>query len=405
VRNSLAPLAAREFRLLFLGRTISFAGSAIAIVALAFAVLEVTGSKTDLGLVLAARAIPQIVFPLAGGIWADRLPRHHVMVAANLVSAVAQAAVALLLVLDAAEIWQLALLAFVNGTAVAFFFPASQGVVPETVPPDQRQQANALLRLGVNLAWICGAALGGLLVHAFGPGVAIAVDAASFVAGAVLVGAMRLPRSLRLEGSTFSADLKGGWDEFRSRRWLWAIVLQFSLVNGVVAGAFTVLGPVVAESELGGARAWGLILAAQAAGMVIGGLLVLHYRPERMLLVATLGIVVAPIVLVALAYPLALPLILVAAVLGGIGIETFGVLWDTTIQQEVPSEKLSRVYSYDALGSFVLIPVGLACAGPIAEAVGVQAALFGAAALVVVVTLAVFTVREVRTLERIPAAA
>ena len=396
----LGPLGAREFRLLFLGRTISFAGSAVAVVALAFAVLEITGSKTDLGLVLAARAIPQLVFLLAGGIWADRLPRHLVMVASNLVSGLTQAVVAVLLLLDAAEIWHLAALAVLNGTATAFFFPASQGVIPQTVPARLLQEANALLRLALNVAWIGGAALGGLLVAGLGPGTAIAVDAASFVVAAALLAAMKLPPRLRVETASFLADLRVGWQEFRSRRWLWAIVLQFALVNGVVSGAFTVLGPVVAAEELGGARDWGLILAAQSLGMVVGGVTVLRYRPRRLLLTATLGIVVTPLVLVALGFPLAFPLVLVAAVLTGVGIETFGVLWDTTMQQEITGDKLSRVYSYDALGSFALIPVGLAIAGPIAEAIGVRATLFGAATLILLVTLAVFSIDEVRTLER-----
>jgi MFS family permease len=177
-------------------------------------------------------------------------------------------------------------------------------------------------------------------------------------------------------------------------------VLQFALVNGTFSGAFTVLGPFVAEEELGGARDWGLILAAQSLGMVAGGLLVLRYRPRRLLLTATLGIVVTPLVLVALGFPLALPLVLAAALLTGVGIETFGVLWDTTIQQEVAVDKLSRVYSYDALGSFALIPVGLATAGPVAEVAGVRTALFGAAVAILLVTLAVFSLNEVRTLER-----
>jgi MFS family permease len=400
VGASLGPLTSREFRLLFVGRTVSFAGSAMAVVALAFAVLEVTGSKTDLGLVLAARAVPQIVFLLAGGIWSDRLPRHHVLVVSNLVSGLTQAAVALLLVLETAEIWHLVALAAVNGTATAFFFPASQGLIPQTVAAEQLQQANALLRLALNASWIGGAAAGGFLVHAAGPGVALAIDAGTFFVGAAVVAAMRFPATLTLETRSFFADLRAGWHEFSSRRWLWAIVLQFSLVNAMVSGAFTVLGPVVAESELGGARDWGLILAAQSTGMIAGGLLVLRYRPRRLLTVATLGVVLTPVVLVALGFPLALPLVLVAAAVAGVGIETFGVLWDTTMQQEIAGDMLSRVYSYDALGSFALIPVGLAAAGPIADVAGVRPTLFGAAAIVLLVTLAVFSLREVRELER-----
>jgi MFS family permease len=192
--------------------------------------------------VLAARSLPMVVFLLVGGIWADRLPRHKVMVAADLVSGASQAAVALLLILGEAEIWHLAALGVVNGSATAFFFPASQGIVPQTVPAALLQQANALLRLVLNASFIGGAAIGGLLVAAFGPGTAIAFDAGAYAAGAIFVAAMRLPGTQPLASPNFLSDLAVGWNAFRARRWLWVIVLQFSLVNAVHSGAFTVLG-------------------------------------------------------------------------------------------------------------------------------------------------------------------
>ncbi len=400
MKASLAPLREREFRLLFLGRGVSFLGNGIAPVALAFAVLHLTGSKTDLGLVLAARAIPQVVFLLIGGIWADRLPRHHVMVASNVVSASSQAAVAVLLLTGQAQVWHLLVFGVVNGTSTAFFFPASQGIVPQTVPRPLLQTANALLRLVLNASMIGGAALGGLLVAAFNPGTAIAIDAATFALGALFVGAMRLPANLRMQGSSFLGELGTGWREFRRRTWLWVIVLQFSFVNAVYAGAFTVLGPVIAMSRLGGARDWGFIVAAQATGFVAGGILGLRWRPRRMLLVATFGVMLEAGTTLALGVPLPLISIVATAFVAGVGIETFGILWDTTMQQEIPGEMLSRLYAYDMLGSLALVPIGLALAGPIADLVGTRETLWGAGAIVVLATLPVFAVRDVRTLER-----
>ena len=400
--TALAPLRHREFRLLFVGRATTILGSAMAPVALAFAVLDITGSKTDLGLVLAARAVPQLLFLLVGGIWADRLPRHRVMVASDLVSGASQAAVAVLLITGNAEIWHLVAFGIVNGTSTAFFFPASQGIVPQTVPPGLLQQANALLRLVLNGSFIGGAALGGLLVAAFGSGTAIAIDSVTFFVGAVFIGAMRLPASLRLESTNFLADLAVGWKEFRARTWLWVIVLQFSFVNAVESGAFNVLGPVVAEEELGGARDWGLIVAAQAVGMVAGGLVGLRFQPRRMLLAATLAILLMPGVLVTLGFPLALPVIVGAAFLAGVGIEMFGILWDTTMQQQIPGEMLSRLYSYDMVGSIALVPIGYAVAGPVAEVLGVQTTLWAAAGVAVAATLPVLLVRDVQRLERKP---
>ena len=402
MKASLAPLREREFRLLFLGRATAILGNAIAPVALAFAVLDLTGSKTDLGLVLTARSIPMVVFLLVGGIWADRLPRHHVMVASDLLSGASQAAVAALLILGEAQIWHLVVFAVINGSASAFFFPASQGIVPQTVPPALLQQANALLRLVLNFSFIGGAALGGILVAAFGSGTAIAIDAGTYFVGAIFIGAMRQPATLRLEASNFFADLAAGWQGFRSRTWLWVIVLQFSFVNAVEAGSINVLGPVVAKEELGGARDWGLIAASLPIGMVVGAVVGLRFQPRRMLLTATLAVLLMPTVLIALGFPLALPLIMVAAFVAGYGMETFGVLWDTTMQQQIPGEMLSRLYSYDMLGSIALMPVGYALVGPIAELVGVRATLWGCAAVTVAATLPVLLVRDVRTLERKP---
>ena len=394
------PFGHRDFRLLFLGRTTSFVGNAFANIALAFAVLELTGSKADLGYVLAARSVPQVIFLLAGGIWADRLPRHHVMVGSNVVSGLSQGAVAALLLSGHARIWYLAVLAALNGTGSAFFFPASVGIVPQTVPRSMLQSANALLRLGLNSSFIGGAALGGVIVGATSPGVGIACDAASFLLAALFIGAMRLPPTLRIEGSTFVGELREGWHEFSSRTWLWAIVAQFAVVNAVEQGAENVLGPAIAKAHLGGATGWGLVLTAGSLGLVAGGLILLRLRPRRLLLAATLGFLLTVPFLLALSVPVALAGVIAEAALAGIGIEVFQVLWDTTLQQEIRQEKLSRVSSYDALGSFLLIPLGLAVAGPVATVLGTRPTILGAAALSLTATLAVLLVRDVRTIER-----
>ena len=360
--SRLGPLHEREFRLLFLGRTISMAGSAMAPVALAFAVLDLTGSTTDLGIVLAARQIPQVVLLLVGGVWADRLPRHHVMVASNVLAGASQVGAATLLLTGRAGITSLALLAVVNGSASAFFFPASSGVVPQTVSQPMLQQANAALRLGLNATNIIGAAIGGVLVAATSPGVAIAVDAASYGLAALCVAAMRLPPGLRVEGSSMFQELREGWHDFWSRTWLWVIVLQFSIVNAFENGAVQVLGPGIAKRHLGGPAAWGGVLTATSIGLVTCGLLMLRWRPHRILFVATLAV-----------FPMALPLIALA---------------------------IPRLYAYDAVGSFALTPVAMAALGPIASVLGARATLTGCAILTVGATAPVLLSRDVRSLER-----
>lgn len=394
------PFGERNFRLYFLGRTTSFVGNAFANVALAFAVLDLTGSKADLGFVLAARSIPQILFLLVGGIWADRFPRHRVMVVSNLASGVSQGAIAALLLSGQAQVWQLAALAAVNGLTSAFFFPAALGIVPQTVPQRMLQSANALLSVGNNASWMAGAALGGLVVGFTSPGIGIAVDAGCFFLAALFLAMIELPATLRMEASNFLAELKVGWREFTSRTWLWVIVLQFGFVNAVEMGAQGVLGPAIAKEHLGGATAWGLIITASTLGSVAGGLILLRLRPRRLLLAATLGYLLTIPFLLGLAVPLPLVGLILLGALAGIGLETFGVLWETTFQQEIPQEKLSRVSSYDALGSFALIPLGLAIVGPAAELFGTREALLGAAAISLTATLAVLFVHDVRTIER-----
>ena len=399
-RPELGPLHERDFRLLFLSSTISFTGSAFTNVALAFAILELTGSKADLGFVLAARTLPTVVFLLVGGIWADRLPRHHVMVASNALSGLSQATVAALLFSGHARVWQIAALAAVNGASSAFFFPAASGITPQTVPESLLQHANAVLRLGRNSAWIVGGALAGVVVAATSPATGIAVDSATFFVSAVLTAAIHLPSSLHMPGSNFIGELALGWREFASRAWLWAIVLQFGFVNAVEQGSQGVLGPAVAKEHFGGAAAWGLIAAVQALGLVAGGVVMLRLRPRRLLLVATLGFLLTSPLLFGLGIPAPLPVVVALAFVAGLGTETFGVLWDTSMQQEIPQDRLSRVYSYDALGSAALIPLGLAIAGPVADAIGTRATLFAAGTISLTATLAVLLVHDVRTLRR-----
>jgi MFS family permease len=369
-------------------------------IALAFAVLQLTGSKSDLGFVLAARSAPQIVFILVGGIWADRLKRNHVMLASSILSGASQGTLAALLLTGNARLWHLLAISAVNGTSSAFFFPASAGVVPQTVPATMLQQANALVRLALNSSFVIGAAVGGGIVAAAGPGWAVAIDAATFGAGALFAAAMRLPPTVREEAANFLRELAEGWRAFRSRMWLWAIVLQFALVNAASAGAFQVLGPVQAQAHFGGAGAWGAILACESAGLILGGLTMLRLRPQRLLLVATVGVLGLAPPLALLGPPAPAPVIAAAALAMGFGIEVFAVCWDTTMQQQIPGQMLSRVYAYDMLGSVALIPLGFAIAGPLADAVGTRATVYGAAALVVAATLPIFAVRDVRELRR-----
>jgi MFS family permease len=404
--NTLAPLRHPAFRYLLAGRTIATVGNAVAPVALAFAVLDLTGSIAALGLVVGARSLTNVLFVLVGGVLADRLPRHLVMVASSLLAAGTQAAVATVVLTGTATVPLLMVLSAANGLVAAFALPATAALVPQTVPAGIRQQANALNRLGFNGAMIIGASAGGMLVAAVGPGWGLAVDAATFALAAGCFAAVRVPQARSTPGAgrgpSFFTELREGWTEFISRTWLWVVVLAFCFANAAIAGGVQVLGPAVADDTVG-RRAWGLVLAAQTAGMVVGALVAIRVRVRRLLRYGVLCFAGEALLLLSLAFIPRVDTLLVSAFLAGLAIEQFVVAWDTTMQQQIPPDRLARVYSYDMLGSFIAIPLGEVLAGPVAHAFGTGPALLGAAGIVVLTVVGMLASRDVRTLEQRPA--
>jgi len=367
-------------------------------VALAFAVIGLTGSASALGIVLAARMAPNVLLLAVGGVLADRLPRSTVLVGSNLIAGAAQGLAAFLLVSGQAHVWQLVLLEGVNGAAFAIFYPADSAVLPLTVPEDQLQEANALLRLGTNATLVLGAALAGILIAAFNPGWAIAADAATFFVAAGLTAWMRAIKAAAATTSNFIADLRDGWNEFIAHRWLWSIVAQFSLMLVGFLGAFQVLGPVVAKRDLSGATSWAAIVGGQSAGLLAGGLVGLRWRPQRPLLVATIAVFGNALPIAGLAMGLPLAVIIGAALVNGVGMELFAVFWYTALHEHVAREALARVSSYDALGSIALSPLGVVAAGPVSNLIGIDATLWAGVLLIAVPTAAVLLVPEVRNL-------
>ena len=404
MKLALAAFRSKPFRLLFAGELVSLLGTAVAPVALAFAVLDLTGSATDLGYVLAAGWLPQIVFILIGGVLGDRLPRNLVMVGANAFSAAAQGVAAGLLLADVAQPWHLALLAAIRGTATALFFPAAQAVVPEIVERELLQPANALLRLAQSSSTVVGAGVGGIAVAAAGPGWAIAFDAVTYLTSALILVRMQIPRVVVERGETIIRELIEGWNEFRSREWLWVIVVCASVGNLVATASFSVLGPLIAKRYLGGAAAYGAIVATQSAGFIAGGMLSLRWRPARPLLVSTLALLPTAAEIACYASVRVTAVIAVVAFFAGVGLEVFGINWITALQQHIPTRVLSRVNSYDALGSFVFIPLGLVIAGPLADRFGVTNTLWGFLAIGVASVGAALLSRDVRTLRRVDGA-
>ena len=393
----------RNYQLLFTARLASLIGDGFATVSVAFAVLQMTGSATSLGWVLAARTLPYVVLVLGGGVWADRLSRRKVMIASDVACLTSQGALAALLLTGGGALWHILCLYVVHGTAQAFYKPAQQGIIPDTVDSGVLPRANALLGLGYSIGEIVGPAAAGVVVAASSPGVGFAVDAATFGIGAVLLSQMRLVerRGGTAERGAFRREFAEGWTVVKERTWLNSGIGYFSLFQFLTYGGLFVLGPLVAERHLGGASAWGLMLAGQGVGLALGSLVALRTRPTHLLVAMWLVVALcaAPVFLL-LAVPAPLPALVGGFVLYGVAIAYSSIIWSIAMQQGVPREALSRATSYDEMLSSGLRPVGFAVFGPLAAVVGLGLALTCSGLLIAVGGLAMLAIPAVRTLAR-----
>ena len=391
-------LAFRDFRLLLAERLLAPAAFGFSLVGVSFAVLYATGSTAELSYVLAAQIAPSLIFTLVGGVVADRMPPQRVIVAANIMIAVGEGTFGLLVLAGHPRLWQMILLEALTGTGMALFYPASQALLPRVVPAAQMQQASALSRMAMNAGQMGGAVVAGVCVAAFGPGWALAVCGLGMVGTVPLLLRIRAVAIERAHHSGMFRDLRDGWSEFRSHTWLWAIVAQFGVIMMAWYGAFQVLGPVVAKTDLGGPAAWGIITAAEAVGLIVGGLVSLRFTPRRpMLFIVVIGgaIAISPISL-AMLWPL--PVVCLASFGLGITMEIMMVQWTVALARKISPERLARVSSYDALGTVMAMPVGALVAGPLASVIGVSATQYGAAALILVATALALIPRDVRAM-------
>ncbi len=390
------------FRNLFLARLLTVLGNGIAPIALAFAVLDIGGSATDLGLVVAARSIFNVAFLLIGGVLADRYSRSLVLLSSSTIAALSQAVVAWLVLDGTATVIGLALLGTINGAAAGVALPASSAMVPQTVPKYHLRTANAFIQVGIYAGTVIGASLGGILTSAIGPGWGLAVDALGFAAAAPLYYFIRVNPTLSQESNTnILQDLRDGWKEFIAHSWVWSIVAQFTIVNAAFSGVVMILGPIVADTSFGRVG-WGIIVAAQSIGLIVGSFIALRWRPRRDLFVGVLLVSLCAVPIVLLSVAPSTTVLVGAFFVAGVGFGQFGVVWANSLQTHIPPEKLARVYAYDALGSFIAIPVGELAAGPLAMHYGTSGVLLVSAAAVVIATIAASLTPSIRKLDNSP---
>lgn len=393
-------LAIRDFRLLLADRLLAPASVGFSMVGASFAVLNITGSSADLSYVLAAQIAPMLVFSLVGGVAADRFRPQRVIIAANLAIVAGEGTFGLLVLTGSPPLWAMIALEALTGTGAAMFYPASQALLPLLVPDALLQEASSISRLAMNSGQMTGAAAGGLLVAAAGPGWALTLCGIGMSGTVPLMLAIKGTRAAALAGAGpgMIAALRDGWTEFRSHTWLWVIVIQFCLVMMAWCAAFQVLGPVVAKAHLGGPAAWGAITAADSFGLIAGGLVSLRFTPRKPMLFVVLtggAIAISPL---SLALVLPLPVICLAAFCLGVLVEMMLVQWTVAMTRAIAPDKLARVSSYDALGSMMAMPVGALIAGPVAAAIGVPGAQLAAAALIAGVSGLCLIPRDIRTI-------
>lgn len=394
-KEDLRLLREPRFRRLWAARTISILGSAFTPVALAFGVLELPGAGArELALVVTCASVAMIATILAGGVLGDRFPRTRMLMIAETIAGVSAAGVAFLFISGHATPGSIAVLAVLAGGSEGLLFPVLSGLVPETVSEDRLQPANALLKFSQTSAQIGGSALAGILVAGVGAGWAMAIDALSFfVAVFVVAGIPAVHREPSGDGMLH--ELREGWRAFISFRWIWATTLAATIWIGGFHASFAILGPVVAKSSLGGAPGWALVLASFSVGGVAGTFIATRVRPRRPMVVVTLLFQPGTVFVAMLSLPASLPWVVVSAVALGVSFSVIGVLWDTLLQTHIPRDMLSRVASYDALGSLAAVPVATAVVGSVVATLGVRVTLEIAAVVMFVSGLEPLLVRDV----------
>jgi MFS family permease len=397
-----ALLRIPALRQILIARTVSVFGDMLVPIALTFAVLDSGGGATGVGAVLAARVAPEVLLLLLGGAVGDRYPRRAVLVLCNSVACIAQLFTGLLFVSGSAAIWSIAALAALVGSTSAFFNPASTAAIAAIAPDNERQATYALFTITANAAEIAGPSLAGLLLLALNPGWILVFDAASFLVSAIAIGRAGTlgKQATATAGRSLRTEIMSGLRYVRETRWLSALIASACAFQLFLLATLSVLGPLVARDELGGPSAWAAISAALGAGGLVGSAIAMRVRPKRPLLAGySLLLLGSGPTLILLALPATTVILAATEFVAGIVIAYFEALESAAVANRVPSDMLSRVDSVNRFGSIALRPVGMACIGPIAAAVGIRPALITAGILTLVCVASPLLLRDVRALQ------
>ena len=390
------------FTKLISARLISNFGNGFMPIALSFGILALPGgSASDVSLVLGVQLAPTIAFMIFGGVAGDRFKRNQIVGGSDIIGCLFVFLSAASFIFGFTTIPLLCFTGFFFGVLNAFWWPAFSGMLPEILPKEQLQKGNAINGLLSNFGYVAGSLVAGILVATFGAGWAILIDGISFLIAGILVWTINLKpitAGSNVKPPAMWRELREGWQEFISRKWVVVVVIAFSFINLAYEATLGVLGPIATKEHNGGPKEWSWVIAAITLGMIVGGVLALKIHLSRPLLVGILPEIFVGLWIFIIGVPNQLVATLLLAFATGISIEIFYVAWSTSMQQHIPSESYSRVISYDALGSYALAPIGLVVIGPIIEAIGVAQTSRLLAIMTVIAVGIPLAFREVRNL-------
>jgi len=394
-----------RYRILLAARFVSNVGNGMAPIALAFGVLSLDGADAgSLSLVTTAQMIPLVTFLLVGGVAADRFGRSQLVGSTDIIGSAVVAISAIAFLTDNASVPLLCVNGFIFGVLNALWYPAFSGLMPLIVPGPLLQGANSILGFGANVGYTIGASVAGFIVATAGPGWGLLGDATSFLVAGLLVLSLRLPKSFGEntdeDRTSMITQLRVGWTEFSSRRWIVLIVGSFAFYHLAFEAFIAVLAPVHMKEEFDGARAMGTMMFGFGVGSILGTALAFRFKPHRPLLIAVGVMPIGAAWMLATGLSAPLWILFVTAMGTGVAVDVMYANWMTTLQTNVPEEALSRVGSYDAFGSLAFAPLGLLLAGPMADGIGARASLLIMGTIALVAVLTPLWSGEVRHLQR-----